>query len=70
MTTRLKGFVITLEADIREDDAYGIIEAIRHIRGILDVQPVEAIPDDTINRRRVANDFQQAIWKAFEELKL
>lgn len=42
MTTRLKGVVVLFEQDIREDDAEKILEAIRCLRNVADVRPVEA----------------------------
>jgi hypothetical protein len=64
MTDRLKGFVVTLEDDIREDDAQPLIEAIKHLRGVLDVEsvPIRGI-DDLIVERRVQHDFGQKLFK-------
>lgn len=42
MTDRHSGYVITLDHDIREDDAERIITALRQIRGVVDVRPVVA----------------------------
>ncbi len=40
MTDRHSGYVITLDHDIREDDAEQVIAALRLIRGVVDVRPV------------------------------
>lgn len=42
MTDRHAGYIITLERDIREDDAQAITNAIGQIRGVIDVQPIIA----------------------------
>jgi len=42
MTDRHSGYVITLDHDIREDDAERVITALRQIRGVVDVRPVVA----------------------------
>lgn len=42
MTARFSGFQVTLAADIREDDAEHIINAIRMLKGVCDVRPLEA----------------------------
>lgn len=42
MTDRLRGFVVTLEHDIREDDAAVVVSAIEQIRGVLSVKAVVA----------------------------
>jgi hypothetical protein len=62
MSTRLKGLTIALEGDIREDDAENIILAIKQIRGILDVTPIEADSNDWINRSRIKSELQKKLW--------
>lgn len=42
MTERYSGYVITMAHDIREDDAEQVINALRLIRGVVDVRPVVA----------------------------
>ena len=37
MTDRIKGLTITLQPNIREDDAQYIINAIQMIKGVIDV---------------------------------
>lgn len=39
MTDRLNGLTVVLERDIRDDDAEGLIAAIKQLRGVLDVVP-------------------------------
>lgn len=39
MTDRYNAVVVTFEKDIRDDDAETIINAIRMIKGVLDVNP-------------------------------
>jgi len=40
MTTRLKGFTITLEKDIREDDVEILIQTLKMIKGVVSVKPI------------------------------
>jgi hypothetical protein len=42
MTDRLSGFIVTLERDIREDDAEAIVNAIGMLRGVSNVEPIKA----------------------------
>ena len=42
MSTRLKGVVVTFDSDIRADDAEVIITAIRCIRRVATVDPLES----------------------------
>jgi len=56
MTDRLKGVVVTFDHDIREDDAEGILNAIRHIKGVASVQPEVANLEDHMARVRVRGE--------------
>ena len=38
MTDRIKGLTVTLDPDIREDDAQAIIDAIKMVKGVGDVE--------------------------------
>lgn len=42
MSDRIAAFIVTLEKDIRDDDAEAQLNAIRCIRGVRSVQPVVA----------------------------
>jgi hypothetical protein len=62
MTDRLKGVVVTFEQDIREDDAEGIIQAIKRLRWVLDVTPSIRTTDDLMNRERIRREFGDKLW--------
>ena len=66
MTTRLKGFTVALEQDIREDDAEAIKKAIESLRFVQAVKPIEADSTDWINRSRIKLELRQ---KLFDILK-
>ena len=42
MTTLHKGYVVALTEDIREDDAESIINAIRMVKGVMSVKPIDS----------------------------
>jgi phosphate starvation-inducible protein PhoH len=67
MTDRIKGLIVSLDIDIREDDAQAIIEAIRQIRHVVGVGFSLFTADDLINRMRIRADFEERIWKALKE---
>jgi hypothetical protein len=67
MTDRLKGFVVTLTHDIREDDAEAIVNAIRMVRGVLDVQPVVSTYEDVMNRTMVRHELEAKILDAIRK---
>lgn len=52
MTERHSGYVVVLADDIREDDAEAIITALRQIRGVIGVAPVESSPEQQIAQMR------------------
>jgi len=66
MTDRLKGVVVTFDRDIREDDAEYILNAIRMIKGVIDVTPNVLNSDDHINRMRIENEIREKLWQAFK----
>lgn len=62
MTDRYNAFTVVLEHDIRDDDAEDIINAIKHIRGVLSVKPHIAAMADTIAEDRVRADLTKKLW--------
>lgn len=40
MTDTYAGYIVTLEEDLRSDDAQATLAALRQIKGVLDVSPV------------------------------
>jgi hypothetical protein len=66
MTDRYKAFLVTLDSDLRSDEAEPTIAAIRQIKGVIDVEPVTASPDDHIARCRV----RQELWDVLRKLLL
>jgi hypothetical protein len=67
MTDRLKGLVVTLEHDIREDDAESIMQAIRHLRGVEAVEPRKVDIDDQMNRTRIKHEIRRKLFSVLDE---
>ncbi len=61
MTDRLKGFTVVLDADYRTDDVEQIKQALLMVKGVLNVQPILATPDDWMNRTRVKHELQEKL---------
>jgi hypothetical protein len=61
MTTRHKGFTVVLARDAREDDDDEIMTALRMVRGVLEVIPIESTHDDSIVRMRVDSEWRDRI---------
>lgn len=66
MTNRLKGFVVTLEDNLREDDAKPIMEAIEQLRGVVSVTPSVDNFDDRMNREKIRAELTKKIWEALK----
>lgn len=68
MTDRYNAFTVILENDIRDDDAQPIINAIKQIRGVLDVQPAQSdVIAVSVASSRVRVRLWDKIRKVFEE---
>jgi hypothetical protein len=64
MTDRFKGLIVALDKDYRDDDAESIIEAIKMVKGVLEVKPVVAKIDDCVIKIRVAEEIEKKLYKA------
>ncbi len=52
MSERYKSLTVALEKDMRDDDAQELIQAIKMLRGVLDVRGDVALPDQWIEDER------------------
>lgn len=67
MTDRIKGIVVTLDRDYRDDDVRAILDAIRMIKGVVAVAPQVSTSDDWMARRRVQHQLRDRIYKMMDE---
>lgn len=56
MTDRYKGFLVTLENEIRSDDAEHIINALKMIKGVHSVKPYVKGMEDYISEKKAFSD--------------
>lgn len=61
MAERFNGFLVVLEEDIREDDAQSLMNAIRHLRGVLSVAGNVASVSDHIATARAKAEFARRL---------
>ena len=61
MTDRVKGFTVAMKDNIRVDDAEGLRDAIRMLRGVVDVQDIAHTTDDWIAWSRFRCEFGEKI---------
>jgi hypothetical protein len=65
--SRVKGFTVTLERDVKQEDFQRVHEAVEMIVGVLHVEPVLATGKDHIIRMRLKNDITRNILKLIDE---
>jgi hypothetical protein len=72
VTDRYRAFLVTLDHDVREDDAEdGILKALYMLKGVLRVEPVQSggpvILSDMALQTRIRQKVLQAVINAFKE---
>lgn len=66
MTDRHAGYVVTLDRDIREDDAEATIAALHQIKGVIGVEPLVESPELHLARMRARAETREkfrVFWK-------
>jgi len=61
MTDRHAGYLVTLDRDIREDDAEAVITALRMVKGVISVEPVIADVGQSIAQARSDREWRDAL---------
>jgi hypothetical protein len=64
MTDRVGSFLVTLEGDIRVDDAEATLNAIRMIRRVISVEPLISNIEQQVAEGRVRRELGDKILKA------
>jgi len=67
MTTRLIALTVILKGEPRDDDAQSIIDAIRMIRGVADVQVIEMSPETRIAEHRAKLVLREKLWDVLKD---
>jgi hypothetical protein len=63
MTDRFNTLTVTLEKDIRSDDAEALLSAIRQLRGVLSVAGNVADIELHMAQERARHDLGQKLWQ-------
>ena len=64
MTDRYMAVTVVLDQDIREDDAAGLLTALRQLKGVIEVRPVQAARgEEMITRMRVNNELRASLYE-------
>jgi len=67
MTDRVNGFFVTLDEDMRIDDAEAIMHAIRMVRRVADVSPNVTDPSDWVAKTRVRSELTKKLLDVIRE---
>lgn len=68
MTDRVHSFQVVLETNVREDDIDGIVGALKHVKGVLNVVPVKSTYDSVMAEERVRVEYKKKILDLLREL--
>lgn len=67
MTDRVKGLVITLDKDYRTDDVEAIVNAIKMVKGVADVDTSITDMDDHMNRTIIRQELTKKLFDTLYE---
>ena len=62
MTDRIRVLSVCLDKEYRDDDCEAIINAIKMVRGVSDVEAHVEEPRDWANRARIRRELGQKLW--------
>ena len=68
MTTRITALTVYLDGDPRDDDVAALIAAIRQLRGVSHVDPVENTIGHQIAKREAEIDVMRRVYAALEAI--
>lgn len=63
MTDRAKGFTVTLEKDIRVDEMNFILNALKMVKGVVDVQAIISDHNDFMVENRFKSEFKYKMYE-------
>lgn len=69
MTDRIKGFIVTLDADMRDDDSEAILMALRMVKRVADVRPIASDGREMVTEIRQAQKFREMLYDLIDKLK-
>lgn len=64
MSDRYNYLTVALEANLKDEDAEGLIKAIEQFRGVLEVKPHVADADSYIADARAKHELRQKLWES------
>jgi hypothetical protein len=68
VTDSIHSFQVVLEHNIREDDIVGIVGALKHVKGVLNVVPVKSTFDSVMAEERVRIEYKNKFLELLRDL--
>lgn len=69
MTDSVHSFQVVLAKDIREDDIDGIVGALKHVKGVLNVKPITSTYDSVMAETRAKAEMTDRLLKLAKEIR-
>lgn len=69
MADHYNAFIVILEGDIRDENAEPLINAIKQLRGVLEVKPHVVDSSDIIANVRVKSELMKKWWDILDGMK-
>ena len=66
VSERHAGYVVTLDADLHEDDAEQVLTALRMIRGVVSVVPVQGSIETAVGEERARYELRAKLLEALK----
>lgn len=68
MSTKIKGFYVSLELDVSEEFAEHLKKAILLMRYVQDCEDIEVDHDDWMNRSRITHEVRLKMYEVLKDL--
>jgi len=68
MTDRVKGLYVALDKDYRDDDVQALVDAIKMLRGVADVDTNILEVDDYFNRAQIRDQLRTDLFKVITDV--
>jgi hypothetical protein len=66
MTDLVRGFVVTLNKDLREDDAADIHSALEMVKGVYSVKPMISDVHDMMAKEQALRDIREKLYEVLK----
>lgn len=67
MTDRYSGFIVTLRNDLRSDDVEATLNALRMVKGVIDVSPIVSDCEVSVAAIRAKNEMREKLFNFIRE---